>query len=395
MRFLPLGFLVLLLVGCGGPAPTTAPPPPPSRIDAGLTHAQAYLISQQGRDGAWRSDFYGPMKDGPSLTPLALRALQGTPSSPARAAALDRGLAYLATLVRADGTIDEGRFGLSYPVTISSLAVLLLTEAGPKHTRQRDAWLSHLRERQLTEARGWRPADRPYGGWGYCAIVPQKPAPGELGPPLLESNLSATAFALQALRTASVPSDDPAYQAALTFVQRCQNWADDVRPRERFDDGGFFFIENDAVRNKAGVAGTDREGHERFASYGSATADGLGALLACGQRPDDTRPAAALRWLGRHFDAAQHPGDYAADREGERNSVYYYFCWSLARALRAAEVEELATPGGPVRWADALAAELLNRQAADGSWRNDALAQRENDPIVATSEACAALALCR
>ena len=137
------------------------------------------------------------------------------------------------------------------------------------------------------------------------------------------------------------------------------------------------------------------KGTSSFASYGSATADGLGALLACGQRPDDARPAAALRWLGRHFDPAQHPGDYAVVREGERNAVYYYFCWSLARALRAAGVEELATPEGAVRWADALAAELLNRQAEDGSWRNDALAQRENDPIVATSEACAALALCR
>jgi squalene-hopene/tetraprenyl-beta-curcumene cyclase len=272
---------------------------------------------------------------------------------------------------------------------------MVLAEAGSKHARQRDAWLNYLRERQLTEALDWRPADRPYGGWGYCAIVPRKPPPGELGPPMLESNLSATTFALDALRAAGVPRDDPAYRAALTFVKRCQNFADDDGQREPFDDGGFFFIYNDAVRNKAGVAGKDQDGRDRFASYGSATADGLGALLACGLKPDDERPAAALSWLGQRFDAAQHPGQYTANRQAERASVYHYYCWSLARALRAARVEELTTPAGKGHWAEALADELLKRQADNGSWTNDALAQRENDPIVATSEACAALALCR
>ena len=41
-----------------------------------------------------------------------------------------------------------------------------------------DAWVKYLRERQLTEARGWDPADKEYGGWGYCAVIPRKPAPG-------------------------------------------------------------------------------------------------------------------------------------------------------------------------------------------------------------------------
>ena len=36
-----------------------------------------------------------------------------------------------------------------------------------------------------------------------------------------------------------------------------------------FDDGGFFFIPNDSVRNKAGITGKDTTGRDRYASYGS------------------------------------------------------------------------------------------------------------------------------
>jgi squalene-hopene/tetraprenyl-beta-curcumene cyclase len=392
------GILLAALAGCGtGPgSPPDRPPSRAGRIDASLSRAAAYLTDRQQRDGAWRSDLYGPLKDGPSLTPLVLRALQGAPPTPAGDAALDRGASYLAAMARPDGTIDAGDLGLAQPVYTSALSVMVLSRPGREaQAAARDAWLAYLRQRQLTEALGWQPADRPYGGWGYCVRLPRKPPPGEGGPPLLESNLSATAFALEALRAAGVPADDPAWPAALTFLRRCQNYAEAPRRKADLDDGGFFFIYDDPVRNKAGGAGQDRDGRERFASYGSATADGLGALLACGLRTDDERPAAALRWLGQHFDAARHPGRYATNREGERGSVYHYYCWSLARALSAAHVEELATPAGTVRWAEALADELLKRQRDDGSWANDALAQRENDPLVATSEAAAALALCR
>jgi squalene-hopene/tetraprenyl-beta-curcumene cyclase len=390
--------LTLAFIGCGSePAVRTGRElSRAERIDAAQAKAAAYLADRQAPDGAWRSEFYGPFKDGPSLTPLAVHALQGAPKSPKRDAAVEKGCVYLAAMARSDGSVDAGEFGLSYPVYTSSLSVIVLSQADPvKHRSARDAWLKYLRERQLTEALGWQPSDRPYGGWGYCARSPRKPPPGELGPPMLESNLSATAFALEALHAAGVASDDPAYRSALTFVKRCQNFADDGQPNTPFDDGGFFFIYDDPVRNKAGAVGKDRDGRERFASYGSATGDGLGSLLNCGLAREDRRITAALGWLGQNFATAQHPGTYASNRAAERDAVYHYYCWSLARALKAAGVETLTTPGGEVRWAEALSDELLRRQRDDGSWVNDALAQRENDPLVATSEASAALAICR
>ena len=46
--------------------------------------------------------------------------------------------------------------------------------------------------------------------------------------------------------------------------------------------------------------------------------------------------------------------------------MYHYYCWSVARALKAARVETLTTTAGEVRWAEALADELLRRQSDDG-----------------------------
>src|SRR5262249_40169841 len=157
------------------------------------------------------------------------------------------------------------------------------------------------------------------GGWGYSPRLPKKPLPSEPPPPLTESNLSATLFALEALRAAGCGADDPAVRKALVFIQRCQNYEDDPERRQpELDDGGFFFIYDDPVRNKAGVAGKDKAGRERYHSYGSTTADGLRALRLCGRPADDPRVRAARAWLESYFRADSHPGQYAPDREENR-----------------------------------------------------------------------------
>jgi squalene-hopene/tetraprenyl-beta-curcumene cyclase len=390
--------LIAGLIGCGSTPPPPPPPPLAKPIDEALTRATDFLARQQDKDGAWRSDFYGPLKDGPSLTPLVLSSLSRAEpyleQTPLYESVKKKGLDYLAAMARPDGTIDEGPRGLSQPVYTAALTVWVLSAEGSKYHPAHEAWLKYLRERQLTEALGWVPADKEYGGWGYCAVLPRKPAPGEARPPLLESNLSATAFALGALKVANLPANDPALKAALVFVRRCQNYAGDADRRDpAFDDGGFFFIYDDPVRNKAGAAGKDRFGRERFASYGSATADGLICfdLLDCQDAP---RTAAAQRWLETHFDASAHPGNYAANREASRNGVYYYYCRSVARALAVLGVKEIDAPVGKIPWANVLAEELIKRQREDGSWVNEVMSQRENDPLIATSEAVEALCWC-
>jgi hypothetical protein len=104
---------------------------------------------------------------------------------------------------------------------------------------------------------------------------------------------------------------------------------------------------------------------------------------------------AARDWLVRHFDPTRAAGDYAPDRSLQRDAVYYYQAWSLAHALAEASPESIDTPRGPVRWAEALADALLSRQRPDGSFANPATDLREDDPLLATPMALAALGLLR
>ncbi len=388
------------LAGCGGRSSVERDPPEPSRLDRvnqALSSAARFLAGAQSADGAWHSDVYGPFKTGPALTPLVLRTLQALPASKAAESSSRKATAYLVSLVQRDGTIDGGPHGIPYPVYTSAGAVGVLSHStNASHSRARDSWLAFLREHQLTEDLGWQPADKPYGGWGYAPRIPRKPKPGEPLPPLTESNLSATVFALEALHAAHVKTDDPAFRKALVFVQRCQNYPEDSGLREPdFDDGGFFFIYDDPIRNKAGVAGKDRSGRERYSSYGSTTADGLRALLLCGRPTDDPRVKAARSWLETKFRSDRHPGNYGKDREHNRGAVYYYYCCSAAKALDALRLEELHTSQGKVRWAEELADELVQRQRQDGSWSNPLVPQREDDPLVATSLAALAMVRCR
>jgi squalene-hopene/tetraprenyl-beta-curcumene cyclase len=286
-----------------------------------------------------------------------------------------RGAAYLAGRVRDDGSIDDGPTGMVYPVYTAAASAIALTRVPtPGGTRARDAWLGEVRRRQLVEGLGWSPDDPAYGGWGY-AIEPSRKGRAKAA----DADLSSTLFAVGALGVANSGKDGPAFARALRFVERCQNFEP--------GDGGFFFSPTDPVRNKAGgsVDGT------RFHSYGSATADGLRALLRCGLAVDHPRVAAARGWLARNLSATTNPGTFEPIREPERDATYYYYAWSLAHAARALGPEH----GLEATWAADLARELLQRRRRDGTWSNRFTASKEDDPLVATSFAAGALGLCR
>jgi hypothetical protein len=203
-------------------------------------------------------------------------------------------------------------------------------------------------------------------------------------------------FAIAALRSAKVSMADPVYAKVLAFVKRCQNFTEDPRRRDpQYDDGGFFFIPNDPLQNKGGVAGVDAFGRQRFCSYGSMTADGLRALVRCGLPADHPRVTAARKWLEAHFSAEHNPGRFAEDREVLRDATYYYYCWSAAHAFMALDLRKIETSQGKMKWAEALAEELIRRQRPDGSWQNRFTDAKEDDALVSTPWATAALALCR
>lgn len=382
-----------------------APSAPPAddelvaRIDAALARSGRFLVEAQSADGAWRSETYGALKDGPSLTPYVMSCLLFLPQADPQASdAYGKGVEYLVGFVGQDGHLAVGSRELLFPVYTAASASRVVTKLnrGPRYVAAQRAWLGYLRQRQLDERLGWTPADPQYGGWGFSLEPPRKPPPGQLREFFCESNLAATVFALAALKSARVPFDDPAYAKARRFVERCQNFATDPARRDpAFDDGGFFFIPNDPVQNKAGEAGTDRFGRRRFHSYGTMTADGLRALLSCGLKEDHPRVVAARRWLERHYSPTENPGAFAADRAVLQNATYYYWTWSVAHAFLALRQPTMASPRGSRPWAKSLARELIERQRPDGTWTNRYTDAKEDDPLVATPWAAASLAICR
>ncbi len=155
-----------------------------------------------------------------------------------------------------------------------------------------------------------------------------------------------------------------------------------------FDDGGFFFALDDPIRNKAGSAGRDPRGRERFHSYGSATCDGYLALRACGLPQEHPRVRAAQDWVRRNGEGLTHGGQWAAGRAEARASLAFYQGQALAAVL--ADVpprDEWAR-----RLGESVATALIDRQGQDGSWQGTAPDSCEDEPLLASAFAMRALA---
>ncbi|WP_428938669.1 prenyltransferase/squalene oxidase repeat-containing protein [Fontivita pretiosa] len=390
--------LAMLVVLLGVAYARGADPALQRRLERAMESAGGYLLGRQSPDGAWHSGVHGSFRDGVGLTPHVMTTLYFLASEhPPAAESIERGLQFLLSITDEQGRLRPGFSQLNFPVyTSAEISWVLAMCDRMRHPAIERAWLSRLRERQLNAALGWNPQDAEFGGWGYSPLIPHKLPSGARGL-MVDSNLSATVFALGALRVARVAHDDPAWRDALVFIDRCQNFQDDPgRHDDRYDDGGFFFMPADAARNKPGaVPGSGKPGAgERYHSYGTMTADGVRAMLVCGRRHDHPRVVAAARWLATNFDVTRNPGTFNTDREFLRDSSYYYWVWSASHAMTRLGLREIQTARGRIDWRVSLAEELLKRQRPDGSWANDASGLKEDDPLVATPFAAAALVVC-
>ena len=318
--------------------------------------AARYLCRRQNVDGSWPSKIYGAFKDGHALTPLIFLALtrHGAEFSQSTRAKAIRWL-----LASPDSIAEV------FPVHNASW----LLQAGAIDQRLgplRDPLRDRLHHLQIGTAQGWKPDHHFYGGWSYAPSAPA--AAGEV-PPFQQPNLSATVLAVAGLSAAGLEGRHPALQKAAGFIRHCQNIAPKGAQPSKFDDGGFFQLQDDPARNKAGTAGQDDSGRKRQRSYTSSTADGLSGLLLCGCGRDDPRVRAAVAWLDENLDLNDVP------------DLRHYAAHALASSLAQLRAIGMERP----KWRRAIAASLLKGQRPDGSWHNDAGEMRENDPLVATA----------
>lgn len=338
------GMGALAISACGGPGtgpePTPAPTSPPDPREAALAAAVRWLESRQVDDGSFPSDMYGFWRLGQTTTGFVLLALMraGT-TEPSR---IDRGVAALLRMRGADGALGFAGVVPDYPTYASAFAASVLRERRPEEAGPTVSWLL---SQQFRAGGGWEghPAQ---GGWGMGSRF-------ELAPPQAgHVDISMTRRVLEAL-----PADFEGRPEALAFVRRC-----------RGEDGGFFYSPVDPSLNK-GL--TDRMG------YGTATADGILALLALGIAADDPEVEAPLDFLRGLHESDVNPGVAGGPRDPYAPAMRFSY--------RAGAAQVFARLGGPPGWQQGVTGAVVREQAADGSFRNESNLQKEDEPLVATA----------
>ena len=345
-----------------------------ARIDAALERGAEYLL------GVAEDGLYGaPGAPDAGLTAMAVGALQCVPEPRPQEvqAAIDAGLAWLVSLQRDDGSIHDGKLA-NY---ITSAAILALARSKDKAhypvvVRARD----YLVVLQADEGEHYSPDHPSYGGIGYG---------GDERPDL--SNLQ---MALEALVASGLEQDNPAFQRATEFLQRCQNRSES-NTIEIVDGDTTFVSGNDGGSAYApgnSPAGTIElaDGRQVARSYGSMTYALLKGYLLAGVPKDDPRMQAAWEWLCANYTLDVNPG-FAASSEptAAYQGLFYYFL-TMARALDLYGTETVPDAAGTEHpWRAQLSGRLIAMQRkTDGSWVNrNSPRWWEGNPILATSYA--------
>jgi hypothetical protein len=368
----PIFAILLLLNACH-----CQPDPDPA---AAFQKSYRWLWAQQSEDGAWRSRTHGLLKGGSVLTPYILYVLLNVPDSLARNKPTEReqrGLAYLRAHIAPDGALrgDEPLIE-EYPNYATAYALVALAKFGDSA----DSVLvkrmqSYLIGQQFCEHRGIMPENWAYGAWGFGEKLPH----GQYG----HTDLSHTRRILQALRASGL-ADASVYEKAQHFLLLAQKHPSDPRlqppDKKKVDissyDGGFYYSPLIFAANKGGMTADSL-----FASYATATCDGILALLAAGLVPSDERVQSAWAWMKGH-PAWSFPEGIPEDHSLQWQRVMKFYHLS-------AKAETLHALNGRSPESSSSARKILESlQAPDGHFENpDGAANKEDDPLIATAMA--------
>ena len=347
-------------------------------IDRGLK----YLDTQQDKEkGSWSE------VEHPALTALPVAAFLGDPSrdpEEALSPELVKALDFIASNAKRGG----GIYGKGLATYNTALSMMALLQAGGDNYLEavRSGRRFLINQQQDFDTKGI--ADSEFdGGVGY-------------GGSYAHSDLSNTHLALEALyyskkvlaeagqsATESEQSFELDWDAAIEFVSLCQN-SDETAEKLDFaavndeNRGGFVYFPGDS---KAGEEEVNNGEKVALRSYGSMSYAGLLSFVYAEMDPDDKRVVAVMDWLGRNFSIEENPG--------LKSQGLYYYYHTMAKALSAANVDELKlADGGEVNWRQDLAVKLFDLQQEDGSWINEGSSRWwEGDRVLVTAYAVLAL----
>ena len=335
-----------------------------------------FLQKQQNPDGSWSNP------DFPALTGLVVYAYLTSPEYAKKAEMplhIKKGLDFIIKNAKENGAIFKEALP-NYNTAICMMALLAANDPDyyPYIIRARSFLASLQLDKGVKGA-----TDQPYdGGVGYGTKD--------------HSDMSNTYMALESLRLSefleseqhleayndlrTMEKNTLNWEAALKFIQRCQNlpgsndqeWASDD-PKNK---GGFVYYPGNS---KAGEE-TLPDGKVALRSYGSMTYAGILSMIYADLKKDDPRVQAAYEWAQRNYTLDENPG------MGQQGLYYYYH--TMAKALAVIGDDYLtSTDGRRIDWRKDMTIKMIELQKGEGYWVNNSGRWWENDPVLVTAYA--------
>ncbi len=368
------GMACLFWLGAGKGSDRTTVGPELKLWDKVVRKAIDYAKSAQEDNGGWSSE------RSPGVTGVMLTGLLRTGLVTAADPVAERGLKYIEGLVNSKAKHIAGkdaRVQLQNYVTSINVMALLAADRADKYKAIVGDAVSFLKKLQWDEDEGKEPSDGFYGGAGYDS----KSRP----------DLSNTQFFLDALKSAGVPPDDPAFKKAMVFVSRCQNLKGEHNDQpwaKKIDDGSFIYTATSGGVTKV----VDKPGPDgALPGYGSMTYAGIKSLIYCGVSKDDPRVKKAYEWIQNNYTVDGNPGMPESRKDW---GLYYYF-HTMAKCLDVLGVDYVVNAKGKKHdWRKDITEALAKRQRRDGSWANISH-WMEADPNLVTGYALMALSYCK
>ena len=348
---------ILALLATTSTVPAQQPAPGLSaatraKLLTSLGRGAAFLRQQQRPDGRFDNH--------PGITAMAAAALLRQPGARDKElATVGKTLDFLKGLAKPDG----GMYEKVIPHYITAVAVQALVAGGRPADRQAiENGRRYLADHVLDEGEGITKDNKFYGGMGYGGT-----SDGGI------ADIISLEISLRAMKEADLPANDPAWQKAIQFLQRTQNFKETSDQPFAADDGGFMYYPGYSQ-----IEGTTQ-------SYGAGTYAGILSYAWANLQRSDRRVQNAFRWISQNYTLEENPGI------GQKAVYYYYMVF--AKALRALGESTITDARGVTHyWREELAAKLMSLQLPDGAWVNEKNpAEMQNNKTLVTSFAMIAI----
>ena len=307
-----------------------------------------YLRQNQQPDGTWEKN--------PGITGLVVASILRQPGLDRAKSSQEvtKALDYLKGLAKPDGGIYEKDLP-HYMTAVSMMALLEGGRPGDKPAIEKGR--QYLVANLLDESEGVNPNDIWYGGMGY----------GSAPRPDRRADIISTEYALRALKEASLPGDNAAWDKAIKFLQRTQNNSETNDQKWAANDGGFVYYPGFSYHAQGGTK-----------SYGSVTYAGLLSYTYANLKKDDPRVQAALKWIRDNYTVDENPG------MGQKTLYYYYMVF--AKALQAAGDPVIVDAKGQRHnWREELGRKVLALQHPEGYWVNEVKDEWQDNKVLVTA----------